>query len=204
MGMTEKGARVWREEGGKGGWCWSRRDTRGKRGYDEVGGAGMTREVGVWRRKGAVGRARGGRQGGWRWSRRDTRGKRGYDEVGGAGMTREVGVWRRKGAVGRARGGRQGGWRWSRRDTRDKRGYDGVGGAGMTRRWGAGMTGEGARVCDGVGVGAGMTGKAAVRMWRLVRPLLPRPRRLRWFWDPRPRAWRRARSGASALLRRFR
>ena len=50
--MTGKGGGDGEEEGGGGGglvvgmrrWCCTRRDTRGKRGYDGVGGAGMT----VW------------------------------------------------------------------------------------------------------------------------------------------------------------
>ena len=46
-GMTEKGWARYDEcvagttlEGGMGRWCWQRRDTRGKRGYDGVGKCG--------------------------------------------------------------------------------------------------------------------------------------------------------------------
>ena len=74
-GMTDPGTRVG---------CCSRRDTRGKRGYDGVGagvtewGAGVPEGRGAERR---ILRADVGCR-----SRRDTRGKRGYDGEGSAGM----------------------------------------------------------------------------------------------------------------------
>ncbi len=88
------------------GWCWSRRDTRGKHGYDGsfLRGCGGTFGRGcggsfgarVWREGGndgilsrhcrapprqsrGAGAGVGGWGGGWCWSRRDTRGKHGYD-----------------------------------------------------------------------------------------------------------------------------
>ena len=136
-----------RGRGGVG--CCARRDTRGKRGYDGIGGAGMTEWRRVWRRRGAEvggGVAEGGGMRRWCCSRRDTRGKRGYDGGGGAGMTEWGRVWRRRGAEvggGVTEGGGMRRWCCSRRDTRGKRGYDGGGGAGMTE-WGRGCDGEGA------------------------------------------------------------
>ena len=46
VSMTERELREWQRGGGMQRRCCSRRDTRGKRGYDGGGGAGMTMERG--------------------------------------------------------------------------------------------------------------------------------------------------------------
>ena len=137
-------------------WCRSRRDTRGKRGYDGVGAARVWR----WGRRrapfrrprldlGPIRRLLAGRgperscERGWRVARDLL-----LRTMLGLGPRSSLG--RREGGGGMQRGCR------ARRDTRGKRGYDGVG------------SGAGAAV-----VGGTESRAARERRWRMARGLRP-------------------------------
>ena len=180
--MTEGSVSVRGLSDDKRAWRSSRRDTRGKRGYDgsglrgydgvradmtDLACAGMTekRGAGMSGRSVSVRGLSDGKRA-WRSSRRDTRGERGYDGSGlrgydgvRAGMTEKRGAGMSGGSVSvRGLSDDKRAWRSPQRDTRGERGYDGSGLRGYDGVR-AGMTDL---ACAGMTEkrGAGMSGRS--------------------------------------------